>query len=142
MQIHGVTIRVHNIENKPKLTSQIPPTSNDQHLVVQLRRDAHEQSHIQIVVVGGEGLGGGAARDHVHHRRLDLEKAELVKEAAHVGDDLRAHLKLLAHLRVDDEVQVALAVPRLLVLIEKYSSLKKKKIGKVKTGVRHLSLRF
>jgi hypothetical protein len=94
--------------------------------VVELRRDAHEQSHIQIVVMGGEGLGGGASRDHVHHRRLDLEKAELVKEAAHVGDDLRAHLELLAHLRVDDEVQVALAVPRLLVLIEKYFSFKKK----------------
>jgi hypothetical protein len=119
-------IRIHNIENKPKLTSQIPPTSNDEHLVVQLRRDPHEQSHIQIVVMGGEGLGGGAARDHIHHRGLDLEKAELVKEAAHVGDDLRAHLELLAHLRVDDQVQVALAVPRLLVLRENIFNLKKR----------------
>ncbi len=77
--------------------------------------------------MGGEGLGGGAARDHVHHRRLDLEKAELVKEAAHVGDDLRAHLELLAHLRVDDQVQVALAVPRLLVLADKYFPFKTEK---------------
>ncbi len=101
--------------------------------MVQLRRDAHEQSHIQIVVMGGEGLGGGAARDHVHHRRLDLEKAELVKEAAHVGDDLRAHLELLAHLRVDDEVQVALAIPRLLVLAEKYFSFKRKDENRIAT---------
>ncbi len=132
MQIHGVTIWIHKIGNKPKLTSQIPPTSNDQHLVVQLRRDAHEQSHIQIIMMGGEGLGGGAARDHVHHRGLDLEKSELVKEAAHVGDDLRAHLELLAHLRVDDQVQVALAVPRLLVLKEKYFSLKRKRLKRWK----------
>jgi hypothetical protein len=92
--------------------------------MIQLRRDPHEQIHVEIVVVGGEGLGRGSARYHVHHGGLDLQEAELVKESPHVGDDLRAHLELLAHVRVDDKVQIALTIARLLVLIKNKFSFK------------------
>ena len=31
-------------------------SADDQHLVIQLRRDSHEQLHVQVVVVGHERL--------------------------------------------------------------------------------------
>ena len=91
-------------------------TSDDKHLVVELGRHPHEEVHVEVVVMRGEGLGRRPARDHVHHRGLNLQEAQLVEEAAHVGDNLGAHLELLAHVLVDDEVQVALAKPRFLIL--------------------------
>ena len=50
------------------------------------------------------------------HRRLHLQEAALVQEAADGGDDAAADLKDVAHLRVGDEVEVALAVAHLDVL--------------------------
>ena len=41
----------------------------------QLWSDTHEEVHVQIVVVGDERLRGGAARNHVHHRRLDFAES-------------------------------------------------------------------
>jgi len=90
--------------------------AHHQHLQVQLGRDPHEQVHVQVVVVGDEGLGGGAARDHVHERGLDLEEAQVVEERAQVLDDLGLGHELLLHLVVHHQVQVALSVAGLLVL--------------------------
>ena len=56
--------------------------ADDQALEVQLRRDAQEQVEVQRVVVRGERLGGGAADDVMHHRRLDFEEAARVEPAA------------------------------------------------------------
>ena len=69
--------------------------TDDQHLVIQLRGHTHVQVHVQVVVVGHEGLGRGATGNHVHHRRLYLQEAHLVEETAHVGDDLSTNLKLV-----------------------------------------------
>ena len=66
-------------------------------------------------MVRDEGARGRAARDHVHHRRLDLEEAALVEEAAHARDDGRARAEGRRDARVGDQVEVALAVARLLV---------------------------
>src|SRR2546430_15920816 len=45
------------------------------------------RSHVQIerVVMRAEGARAGAARDRLHHRRLDLEKIERVEKVAQVA---------------------------------------------------------
>ncbi len=49
-------------------------TAHHQPLQIELGRDPQIQRHIQGVVMGDEWPRGGAARDHLHHRRLDLEE--------------------------------------------------------------------
>ena len=90
--------------------------AHHQALQVQLRGDAEVEVHVERVVVGDEGARGGAAGDRLHHRRLDLEVAARDEEVAQVADRARAHLEDAPRLRVDDEVEVALAVARLHVL--------------------------
>ncbi len=72
--------------------------ADDQALEVQLGRDAHVEVEIERVVVRGERARRGAAQDRVHHRRLDLEIAARVEEAAERRDDRAALAEHLAHL--------------------------------------------
>ena len=90
--------------------------ADDEALEVELGGHAQEEGAVQGVVVGDEGLGGGPAGRWLEHRRLDLQEAALVQEAADGGDDAAAELEDVAHLGVGDEVQVALAVAHLDVL--------------------------
>src|SRR3569623_183048 len=85
-------------------------SANHEALQVQLGRDAQEQLHVERVVEGDERLGGGAAGNHLHHRRLDFEKAARIKKTADVIDHGGARLKGLAGDLVHDEIDVALAV--------------------------------
>ena len=62
------------------------------------------------------GRAGRAARDRQQRRRLDLEEAARVDEAPHLRDDARARDHHVAHVRVDDQVDVAAAVALLGVL--------------------------
>lgn len=82
---------------------------------------------IKVVVVGDEGAGGGAARDHVHHGRLHLWMADQAgtagvrhgpqpkrsgmsrRAAAEISGETRAHPKpcCLAHLQEAAVVQEA-----------------------------------
>lgn len=101
-------------ELPPNLVHPVEATHNE-HLEVQLGRHAHVEVHAEVVVARDEGCGGGAAGDHVHHGRLHFEEGARVEEAAHELDDARAHDKGGAHGGVDEEVEVALPVPRLLV---------------------------
>jgi hypothetical protein len=89
--------------------------ADDELLEVELGRDAHEEVEVEVVVVRDEGPGGRPSRDHVHHGRLDLDESALVKVPPHVVDDLRALLEGHADVVVEEEVEVALAVARLLV---------------------------
>ena len=74
---------------RARTTPPLPPSSRTAaHLEVELGGNAHEEGDLQVVVEGEEGLGRCTARDHVHHRRLDLEEPKVVKEAAEVLDDL------------------------------------------------------
>ena len=104
------------------------------HLEEELGSDAHEKIHLEVVVVGDERTRSSTAGDHVHHRRLDLEEAEVVKETAQVVDNLCAMRvcmldlidesalsrkpgdEFLTHVVVHEQIKVALAVARLLVL--------------------------
>src|SRR2546428_625138 len=57
-----------------------------------------------------------SARDGLHHRRLDLEEAARVEERAQRRDEPAPQREGLAHLGIDHQVDVALAVARLDVL--------------------------
>ncbi len=84
--------------------------ANHQALEVQLRRDTQEHFHVQCVVVGFERLGRGAARNGLQHRRFHFQEVALHQEAADVRNHLRTHAEGLAHVFVDDQVNVTLAI--------------------------------
>jgi hypothetical protein len=84
--------------------------AHHQSLEVQLGRDAQVHVHVERVVVGDEGPRHGAARDHLHHRRLDFHEVERLEEIAQVLDDARALAEHLAALVAHDQVHVALAI--------------------------------
>ena len=56
--------------------------------MIQLRGHSHVEVHVEVIVVGDEGLGRGTAWDHVHERRLHLQKPQTIKEPPHVSDNL------------------------------------------------------
>ena len=87
--------------------------ADQQALEEQLRRDAQVEVEIERVVVGLERPRRGTAGDDVHHRRLDLEEAVVLEEAAQRRHQPRPRLEHLPRLGVGDEVEVALAVARL-----------------------------
>ena len=60
-----------------------------------------------------ERTRGRAAGDRLQHRRLDFHEAERVEEVADEAHREAALLEGAAHFRVDDQVQVALAVAHL-----------------------------
>ena len=61
--------------------------ADEQPLEVQLGRDAQVQLHVERVVVRHERPRGRAAGDRLQHRRLDLEEAARLHEAADRRDD-------------------------------------------------------
>jgi hypothetical protein len=79
-------------------------------LQVELRRDAHEQPHVERVVMRREGPCQRPAGNRLHHRRLDLEKAAPDEELPKRADHTAANFEHLARIRIDDEVQIALPV--------------------------------
>mmetsp|Transcript_13827 Transcript_13827/g.40889 ORF Transcript_13827/g.40889 Transcript_13827/m.40889 type:complete len:270 (+) Transcript_13827:858-1667(+) len=112
----GVVREVHPLvaEEAADLVHPVQP-SDDQHLEVELGRDPHVHVEVEVVVLGDEGARRRAARDRIHHRRLDLEEAVHVEEAAEEVDGARAGDERAARRRVHDQVEVALAVASLLV---------------------------
>ena len=87
--------------------------TDDEALQVQLRRDAQEQVAVERVVMRDEWPRRRAAGDRLQHRRLDLDEALAVEEAADEAHDAGADAEGLAHLGVHDQVDIALAVARL-----------------------------
>ena len=87
--------------------------ADDEPLEVQLGRDAQVHVLAERVVVRHERPRDRAARDRLHHRRLDLEEAEGVEEVAQEPHHARARAERLARGLVDDQVDVALPVARL-----------------------------
>lgn len=90
-------------------------TTNDQHLQVQLGSDTKVQIHVQVIVMGDEGLGNGTTWDHVHHGRLNLKEVTLIKITANTVDDLGTNGEGVANVLVDDEIQITLTVTSLHV---------------------------
>ena len=90
-------------------------SADDQLFEVELRGDAQVEVDVERVVVRDEGTRRGSARNGLQDRRLDLDIALRVEELAHRRDDLRALDEGLLDLRVDDQVEIALAVAHLRV---------------------------
>ena len=84
--------------------------ADHQPLQIELRRDAQEELHVERVVMGGEGPRRGAAGDRLHHRRFDFEEIVLDHEVADGADDAAALLEDFAHLGIDDQIEITLAV--------------------------------
>ena len=84
--------------------------ADDQPLEVEFGRDAQRHLDVERVDVRDEGPRGGAAGDVEQRRRFALVETLRVDEAAHRRDDLAALHEHVAHVRVDDQVDVALAV--------------------------------
>ena len=84
--------------------------AHDEALQIEFRRDAQVHVHVERIVVRDEGLGVGAARNRVEHRRFHFEEAVLQHEVADAGDGLGANEEAVARFFVHDEVNVTLAV--------------------------------
>ncbi len=84
--------------------------ADNQALEVQLVGDAEVEVDVERVVVGDEGACGGTAGDALQHGGIHLEVALLVEVGTHLVDNHGALDEGVAHLGVDDEVDVALAV--------------------------------
>lgn len=76
--------------------------------MVKLWRDPHEKVHVKVVVMSDERLCSCATRDHVHHRRLDLQKAHVVQKSTNVRNYLCANMKFLAYFVVQYQIEVTL----------------------------------
>ena len=90
--------------------------ADEEALEVELEGDAEVELAAEGVVPGLEGLGGGSARDGLHHGRLDLDVAPAMEEGADFADDGGPEEEGVADVVVGDEVQVALPVADLGVL--------------------------
>ena len=62
-----------------------------------------------------ERLSCGTASDHVHHRGLNFCKIVLAQERSHEGNNLVSRLEDLFDAIVGDEVEISLAIARVLV---------------------------
>ena len=82
-------------------------------LEVELGRDPHEERHVERVVMRRERPRGGAACDRLQDRRLDLEVAARIHEAADARHDARAHREDLRGLGVRVHVDIAAPVAEL-----------------------------
>jgi len=102
-------------EDTAQLVDLVDAT-NDELLERQLGGDTEGKSHVEIVVVSPEGLGGGAAGVLHEDGGLDLVEAVVVEVVADVPDDLRALDEGVPGALVHDQVKVTVPVPLLLVL--------------------------
>ena len=89
--------------------------ADDEPLEIELRRDAQVEVGIELVVVCHERLRERASVARLEHRRLDLDEAALVEVTADRSDDAAAQDEARARLLVDEQVEIALPVPRLRV---------------------------
>ena len=94
------------------LVDAIEP-ADDQPLQIKFGRDAQEKIHVERVVMRDKRPRDGAARDGLHHRRLDFDESVRVERAAHRLDHLRALQKNFAHFGIHHQIDIALAVAQL-----------------------------
>ena len=87
--------------------------ADDQALEVELGGDPQVQVAVELVVVGDERARRRAAVERLQDRRLDLDEAGVVEEAAHRGDHLGPRDEHGAALLAREQVDLALPVARL-----------------------------
>ena len=90
-------------------------TADEQALQVQFRRNAQVNIHVEGVVVGLEGTGSRAAGNRVQHRRFYFQKAPFVQILTNALDNLGPFNKRVFYFRIDDEIQIPLAIARFLI---------------------------
>ena len=91
-------------------------TTNDQHLQVQLRRDTHEQVHVEVVVVSDERLRSRTTSNGVHHGGFHLNEVAGIEETTNVANNLRPRNEDITRFVVHDQIKVALTETLLLIL--------------------------
>ena len=96
-------------EHPGQLEHPLEP-ADDEALEVQLGGDAQVEVEVEGVVVGGERPGQRPTGDGVEHRRLDLDEATVLEEAAGQRHDAAAGLEDPHAGLVGPQVGVALAV--------------------------------
>ena len=89
--------------------------ANDQSLEVQLRGNTHIHIYIQRIVVGDKGTRHSAAGNHLQHGSFHFKKIRTVEVAANKVDNRGSGSKGIAHFRVNNQVNIALAIAHLLV---------------------------
>ena len=90
-------------------------TTYDQLLEVEFRCDTQVEINIQRVVVCDKRTCRCAARNRLQNRGLNLQIASLVEELAHGADDLAALDEDILHLRIDDQIHIALTITQFWV---------------------------
>ena len=90
-------------------------TAHHQTFQIEFRRDAQVHINVERVVMGDERTRGGAAWDHLHHRRFHFHKVAAHHELADAGHDLGANAEGFARLFVGDQIEVALTIARFLI---------------------------
>jgi len=106
------------VECRNPLVAEVPvqlinplQTPGNQPFQIQFRGNPQVKIHPQRVVVGLEGPRHRSARPGLHHRGFDFQKIAILHEAANQLDDPASPLKHLPDLRIDHQIEVALAVP-------------------------------
>ena len=84
--------------------------ADHQPLQIQLRRDAEIEIDVQRIVMRHERPRRRAAVERLHHRSLHFQEAACFQLPPERGDHFAARHEHLAHLRIGDQVQIALAV--------------------------------
>src|SRR6266498_94067 len=85
-------------------------TADEQALEVKFQRDAEIKIAPERMMLGDERLGGRAAGNGLHHRRLHFHKATRVEEIANLADDGAALEEDLLDRVVGEQIQVTLAI--------------------------------
>ena len=112
----GVVIRVHAfVAELAADLEHLLETAYEQALERQLGGDAQEVVAVECVEVRDERLCVRAAQDGMQKRRFHLVEALVLHVAADGGDDLEALLEDLLDFGIHDQIDVTLAITRLLV---------------------------
>ena len=88
-------------------------TADRQPLQVEFRRNAQVEIEVERVVVGSKWARHGAASDGLHHRRFHFDVAASVEVSADGLNNAAALDENFAHLRIDEQIEIALAVAQL-----------------------------
>ena len=112
----GVVLGVHALvaEDAADLIHAVH-AADDQALQRKLGRDTHIHIDIERIVVRDKGSCRRAARDGIENGRFDLDIAHIVQIIPQMLDKLRTDDEIPLDLRVHDQIDIALAVARLLV---------------------------
>lgn len=90
--------------------------ANNQALQIELVGDTQIHRDVQCVVMSDEWTCGGAARNGLKNRSLNLKASVFVEEVSHRVDDAAAGDENVLHLVIDHEVNITHAVAQLRVV--------------------------